>query len=98
MPLRLSLVGRATVGVRVYEHTRGAGLWVVPGLQDEGNDEEPELSDALLPLLPVHALIIIITVHLLGEYDKSRKRLQYSVSVCRCSCHRVSAAGKAVSL
>lgn len=69
MPLRLSLVGRATVGVRVYEHTRGAGLWVVPGLQDEGNNEEPELSDALLPLLPVHALIIIviiiITVHLL---------------------------------
>lgn len=32
-------------------------LWVVPGLQDkEKNGEKPELSDALLPLLPVHTL------------------------------------------
>lgn len=53
----------ATVGVRVYEHRRGAELWVVPGSQDE----ELELSDALLPLLPVHTLTVRLLENMTDE-------------------------------
>lgn len=48
----------------VRDHRRDAELWVVPGSQDE------ELSDALLPLLPVHTLLHHSP--LAGEYDKGR--------------------------
>lgn len=67
-PFMSSLVNRAIVGVCVCvcvrDHRRDAELWVVPGSQDE------ELSDALLPLLPVHTLLHHSP--LAGEYDKGR--------------------------